>query len=212
MRTNLSRQLAVPIGVGPIVPSAAIVDLPWVHAFSQSSDATFTGYTGTSTVVRVNNAYEPCNSTHQPYGWDQMAALYNQYKVIGCRMEVHVSNKSAENCITLVRPCPVNENTNLNNVSMLSAERPGVEMLFTAPGQPIAHWKKSFDIPALCGVTKEQYDADVAQYGAAVTAAPSRYAYVQIATQSSSTSTAVSITVKMTYRVQFWQRQTQAAS
>lgn len=194
------------------MPAASLVELPWVHAFAQTSDATFAGYTGTQTVVRINNAYNPCDSTHQPYGWDQMAALYNNYKVVGCRMEVTVSNNTSENCVTLVRSCPVNENTNLNNVSMLSAERPGVDLLFTAPGQPIAHWSKTFDIPALCGVSKEQYQADVSQYSAAVTAAPSRYAFVQIATQASATSTQVSVTIRVFYRVQFWQRQTQAAS
>ncbi len=186
--------------------------MPWVHAFAQTSDATFAGYTGTQTVVRVTNAYEPAPSTHQPYGWDQMAALYRQYKVVGCKAEVWVSNSTGTNCVTLVRPVPVNENTNISNVSMLSAERPDVDMLFTASGHPIAKWTRTIDIPRLCGVTKEQYDADVSEYAAAVTAAPNRYPYIQIATQSSTTSQTVSITVKLTFRVQFWQRSTQATS
>ncbi len=208
----MQRHLAIPIGVGPIVPPAAVCDMPWVHYFTSTSDGTFSGYTGTQVAVRVNNAYEPCSSTHQPYGWDQMTALYRQYKVIGCKMEVTVQNSSGFSCITLVRPVPVNENTNISNVSLLSAERPDVHLLYTAPGAPIAKWSQNIDIPRLCGVTREQYEADVSEYAANYNAAPNRFAYVQIATQSESTSKSVVILVKMTYRVQFWQRSTQATS
>lgn len=211
--TQVQRLLRVPVGLGPILPSATIVDMPWVHSFAQYCDATFVGYTGTQAAIRINNAFEPASSTHQPYGWDQMAALYKQYKVIGFKFEITVQNaNSNNNAITLVRPVPYNENTDLNNVSMLSAERPGVRLIPTQYGAPPGKMSFSVDIPKLLGVTKDQYLADVSQYAAQVTAAPTRYAYIQVATQTNELNKYVSVTIKCTYRVQFWQRATQATS
>ena len=170
---------------------------------------------GTENEIRINNAYEPVSGTHQPYGWDQMAALYRYYKVVGCRMKITAVNFVADTCgIISVRPVPVNENLTLTGQNVSGAmERPGVinRFLVAGSGKP-TEIHLDIDIPRLLGVSREQFDADASLYSATVTGAPSRFAYVQMSFAGYSTTSSCVAVVECEYDVHFWQRITQAQS
>jgi hypothetical protein len=169
---------------------------------------------GTVNNIRVNNAYSPLNGGHQPYGWDQMAALYRYYKVVGCTMRFTFMNQQSTNAIAFVRQVPVDENATMEGTHVnFMSERPGTHHVPTQPGGGVPPTLDlRINIPRQLGISPEQFKADVSQYSAAVTAAPARYAYVQIGCAGSATTSFVSVLADVTYTVQYWQRITQATS
>lgn len=204
----------VPRGPGPIIPDAAVATLKWTHAATLMNDGTTSWTVGSVYNYRVNNAYSPLNGGHQPYGWDQMAGLYRYYKVIGCTMRFTPMNQQSTNAILFVRQVPVDENATMEATAVnLMAERPGTHRVCTMPGGGNPQTLElRIDIPRQLGISPEQFRADVSQYSAAVTAAPSRYAYVQVGCAGSATTSFVSCLVEIEYTVQYWQRVTQASS
>jgi len=164
--------------------------------------------------VGVTNAYSPISGTHQPYGWDQMAALFRFYKVIGFKYKITVIQYTSTTATALgVRPVPVNENTTLSATELAAAlERPGTQVCYQVAGAPIPSISGVVDIPRLLGITHEQFDADVSEYAALCTAAPSRYPYLQVAVAGVNNSAFARVIVECEYVVHFWQRITQAQS
>ena len=204
----------VPRGLGPIVPDAALARLRWTGLTTVNNDATTAWVVGTVYNYRVNNAYSPVNGAQQPYGWDQMAALYRYYKVVGCTMRFTPMNQQSSNAIFLARQVPVDENATMDTTAIRTAmERPGVRYICLQPGGGAARTlEMKIDIPRQLGITPEQFRADVSQYSAAVTAAPARYAYVQVGCAGSATTSFLSVAVEIEYAIQYWQRITQASS
>jgi len=212
--TSYQAALRVPRGLGPVVPDAAVATLRWGGINSFTNDGTTVWTVGNVTNYRVNNAYEPINGGHQPYGWDQMAALYRYYKVVGCVMRFTTMNSQSTNAILFVRQVPVNENATMEATHVnFVAERPGTHNVCHQPGggRPESLTLR-INIPQQLGISPEQFRADVSQYSAAVTAAPSRYAYVQVGCAGAATTSFLSCLVELEYTVQYWQRVTQASS
>lgn len=205
---------AVPRGLGMLVPDAAVVRLPYVHREALFSHNTDAWKVGNAVNVRVNNAFEPINATHQPYGWDQAAALYRRYKVIGFRLHVTAYNtQDIQPAHLLIRPVPVNENKTIDSVYLETClEWPGViDAPIPAAGGPIVSRTLDVDIPKLLGLSAEQYLADTSRYSADVSGAP-QYAYVQVGVAGPSATSFADVTMRVEYIVQFWQRVTQNQS
>lgn len=203
----------VPRGLGPVMPDACTCRLPYAYATTMANNASSTWTFGDSLNLRVNNAYDPINGTHQPYGWDQMASLYRFYKVVGCTYKVTALAFPDKNVVLGVRPVPVNENTTIANTGLYTVlERPGTRHAYAQFGAPIPTIQGTVDIPKLLGISKEQFDADVSEYSAAVSAGPSRYAYIQIAVAGTDATTFCQVVIEAVYIVNFWQRITQSPS
>ncbi len=206
---------AVPRGIDPIIPSAATAKLKFSQFGALPASAT-TGWTfGTPVNLRVNNAYEPILATHQPYGWDQMAAFYRKYKVTGFAVKITFLNTQSQAGFAVVRPVPVDENFSVfGEYPDRVAEVPNAHVIpLPTANAPVVTYSHRADIPRLLGVSKEQFDASVDDtYAASVTAAPARYAYVQIAFASNGTSDSCRYLIEAEYTVDFWQRKTQSQS
>ena len=208
------RALAIPRGPGPIIPDAALATLRWNQTFTLNNDGTTAWTVGNIYNIRVNNAYSPINGGHQPYGWDQMAGLYRYYKVVGCHMRFTVMNQQSTSAVFLARQVPVDENATMEATHFnWVGERPGTHKVCTQPGGGVPPTLDlRINIPRQLGISPEQFRADVSQYSAAVTAAPLRYAYVQIGCAGTATTSFVSVITELTYTVQYWQRITQNTS
>ena len=150
--------LVVPRGLGPIVPDAAVARLRWTGLTTVNNDATTAWVVGTVYNYRVNNAYSPVNGAQQPYGWDQMAALYRYYKVVGCTMRFTPMNQQSSNAIFLARQVPVDENATMDTTASRTAmERPGVRYICLQPGGGAARTlEMKIDIPRQLGITPLQ--------------------------------------------------------
>ncbi len=64
--------------------------LAYGDAFGLAAHASLTSYTGSEYVFRLNSLYDPdlTGTGHQPYGFDQFAALYSRYKVDRVHIDV----------------------------------------------------------------------------------------------------------------------------
>jgi hypothetical protein len=205
---------AVPRGLGMLVPDASIVKLPFVHREGLFSHNTNAWMIGNTLNVRINNAYDPIQGTHQPYGWDQCAALYRRYKVLGFKLTVMALNMNATKPVHLVmRPVPVNENKSIQDTYLENClEWPSIhDFPVASAGGPISKKTIVVDIPKLLGITQDQYIADTSRYSADVTSAP-QYGYVQVGVAGSDSAAYADVTIRIEYVVQFWQRVTQDQS
>lgn len=77
--------------VGP--PESITCKLPYV--MSEPGNA-FTGSTGGSTYIRLNSLYDPEYAVggEQPLYYDQFTAMYDKYRVLGCKYSITVWNNS----------------------------------------------------------------------------------------------------------------------
>ncbi len=206
---------AIPRGIDPIVPSAATARLKFSQFGALPASATTAWTFGTPVNLRVNNAFEPILATHQPYGWDQMAAFYRKYKVRGFSMKITFFNTQSQAGIAVVRPVPVDENFSVfGEYPDRVAEVPGANIIpLPTANAPIVSFRNTANIPRLLGVSHEQFAASIDDtYAASVTAAPARYAYYQIAFSSNGTSDSCRYLLEAEYTIDFWQRKTQSQS
>lgn len=125
----------------------------------------------------LNSVFDP-NRTgvgHQPYGHDQLATLFNRYRVIGC--SYHVSFPSVTS--TIQYACfPANEIVAFSSVAEMR-EQPRARYAVQMSGGSPKTVSGYVSIPSLMGRTKAQYMADD-RFQAAVGANPLEQAILNI--------------------------------
>lgn len=140
-----------------------------------------TGVAPTSQLWRANSLFDP-NQTgvgHQPLGFDQLSALYNQYRVYGCKYRITFHNQNTANLINVA--VVKKKDNSVSTVFSTIEEKPyaQTDMLNISLG---SHSSRTFTGYASCarmlGVTKNTYNADD-QFTAAVTANPTANPTIQ---------------------------------
>jgi len=180
---------------------------------------------GVEQVFRANSLFDPdvTNAGHQPYGFDTLSSIYTRYKVESVEFEfVHSGQQqSAGSYGTLVLSVspPANPVTLLGVAVEVLMEKPGV---VTVPIQeaftkvPPAALRGRFNIRDLVGLTEQQFDADIEDYSALVTANPTNVPLIKYAVASNSAnviSSAGSIVfTRIVYHAVFWDRVSLAQS
>lgn len=153
-------------------------------------------------VLNLNSLFDP-NRTgigHQPYGFDQLAAIYNRYRVISTNYVVNGYSGGSPIRYGLL---PCNEVPLINNVSEL-AENPRGQTRVQFPGGSTTVIKGKVYIPSLVGRTKAQYLADD-RYQSLTTGSPAELALLYITgANMSDNSTDVLITVTLEFLVEFF--------
>lgn len=175
------------------------------------------GIFGTQAVYRLNSLFDPyfTGSGHQPYGFDQIAALYNRYRVDRVSFKITFTNPSLGaniNCACSIAP---------DTTSYLSARDPSVprewpnamNAVLSYEGSRTATIQGSIDLHTLCGVPKVKYLSDDRYQGTAATD-PSQIAYINIALSGVNGTAAnfASTFVELEYEAVFFERITVAAS
>lgn len=201
---------------GPLIPLRTRVRMPWTHYYSSINDASTVRTYGTQTALYPGHmgGSDPVASTHPPYGWDQIKALYQKYKVVGFEAKFTISNSEANNrAVTTIRVLPANDVSTLTGNSLLYSEKPGAQNFITVAGSgPATVHHLKIDFPATLGITKAQFDNDLSLYSSLVTADPTYSPIIQIATASDTVSKGVYVLIEAIFTVDFWQRTTQAVS
>lgn len=107
----------------------------------------------------LNSIYDP-NRTgvgHQPYGYDQLSALYNRYRVISCKYVLSAVSDTANIAYACL---PANDTaTVISNVSE-ARENPRCKYATQNPGGNLKVLKGNVYLPALAGQTRTQYMSD----------------------------------------------------
>lgn len=107
----------------------------------------------------LNSLFDP-NRTgigHQPYGYDQLSALYNRYRVISCKYVLSAISDSANIAYACL---PANDTAAvISNVSE-ARENPRCKFATQNPGGNLKVLKGNVYLPTLVGQTRTQYMSD----------------------------------------------------
>ncbi len=161
-----------------------------------SETATFTtgalGVVGTGQLWRLNSLFDP-NQTgvgHQPYGFDQLAAMYAKYLVRGAKWVITVMTPGASADIFV--HCQVADSDGFLTIVGLSPdaalERSNVTTCILSPSgnTRTTSIHGTARIHQIAGVTEQAYVGAESLYSALVTANPTKNYTLQIAASSPS--------------------------
>lgn len=157
-------------------------------------------------VMNLNSLFDP-NRTgggHQPYGFDQLAALYNRYRVIACGWRVSACLLSTSPSV-VVAAMPSNDVSIVwNNFGEL-IETSRAKYITQNPGAAALYLQGKSYLPTLMGRTRDQYMADD-QYQAIVTTSPTENAllYLQSFDNTGAPLPSVRLNVVLEYTVEFF--------
>ncbi len=153
---------------------------------------------GYSASYKINDLYEVLASTHQPYGFDQLATIYSRYRVVKFAFKISFS-PSSDRLMVGVLPSTQAPTAVTNAATyMLAAESPYAHsQALSFNGGPAVNFTEAYSINELTGTTRSQLEADDT-YAANVTAEPSQKVYLTAfiynpSTQSVTTSYTVTI-------------------
>lgn len=111
--------------------------------------------------LRLNSIFDP-NLTgvgHQPYGFDQLALLYNRYRVYACKWNLRFQTYTAGVNYYL---CAFPSNDPPSSISNFDdiREKPRSKYVMQMSGNTPVTLRGKISLPSLTGRTKSQYMAD----------------------------------------------------
>ncbi len=176
------------------------------------------GVCGSEWAFRLNSCYDPdyTYAGHQPYGYDQLAAVYGFYIVNAVDVEVIFHDPTVDGLAVCALAQPSSASMTLpgkTNDIVAEMEFGAVGFLSNTGGQKL-RMAKTFDLARVEGITKSQYDAQVGVYGAAVTTNPSLSPWLRIAASDTNgnSGSVVRVTVNLIYHTRFFRRNALAQS
>lgn len=119
------------------------------------------GIYGTEQAYRLNSLYDPdlTGVGHQPYGHDQMALIYRQYKVVGVNIKINWTAPDAQGM--LCAACITNPNDTYSTSGKGAddlAEKPMCHVKsISNSGSQKMEWRQYMPMSELVGVTKSQF-------------------------------------------------------
>lgn len=172
------------------------------------------GYHSVSSVVNsdlnkinLNSLFDPDLSAvgHQPYGFDQLAALYNRYRVISATVNFTYSIIGGTSSPFYVSLIPTNDTADVTS-DTLTLEHPEVVHRAITISRP-ARIKKTYYPSAIIGVTDAVYKADD-RYQSVVTTSPAETVILhQVCFTTAGAGTAgIDICGTIEYHVEFFDR------
>jgi len=193
LRRNRRRGVKVMGGLNPI-PSRQIVKMKYSQSVATLVTSAYNWQ------FNLNSIFDPdrTGTGHQPYGHDQLAALYNRYRVIACSYVVTAYSGSTGIKYGVV---PQNEYVTYGTVAELS-EQPRAQFKTQYPGGSFTSIRGKVYMPSLVGRNKAQYMADD-RYQAIFGANPNEVASLNMcALDLAETGTTVNWTVTLEYTVE----------
>jgi len=148
---------------------------------------------------------------HQPYGYDQLSAIYNRYKVIGTHIKLTISDPTADSiavCYQLTNPSNSSPFINtLDPTQVAEQNMSGMAVINDSGSQKLI---KRFYVPmhVVAGITKLQFKADPDNYTADTGSSPANKMRLLLACGSlrGASSGSVVIVAEFEQVVLFYQR------
>lgn len=141
------------------------------------------GVYGTEQVFRLNSLYDPdfTGAGHQPYGFNQMEALYGLYKVYGVKISIVFANATADSMILGATIQPSNATTTLTGkaVDVVKEQPMAITRMFSSSDPYTLN--QYIHMHKLEGVRKQQYDYEMSDYAAVPTANPTQNPWLRVA-------------------------------
>ena len=199
------------IGPSAVVSSTSPVPDQFFTKLKYTEYLQFNTATGvTPYLYNMGGLYDPNHSGagHQPFGFDQLAALYERYRVYGVKYHILIQNTSGTypvDVAVVLKPV-----TTLSTDMQTIAEKPYTQVRslgVTSNAKCQYLFKGYVDNPKLLGVSKERYRVDD-QYSALKTANPvlSPYLHMYWREVAGTTGITLNFKVHLTYYCKFFQR------
>jgi len=181
------------------------------------TDASTGGY-GAEQSYRLNSLYDPdvTGGGHQPYGFDQVFALYNRYRVDKVVFRITFTTPgAASDMICAAVLTPVASGSSLSSKSIeYPLEWPNVQHgHLSSAGSRVCYLTGSTDLWSIVGIPKAKYEADDT-YSAYASGSPSQVAYLNFAvgSYSGATSQACSTMIELEFDAIAYDRIVQSSS
>lgn len=188
-------------------PDSVKVKLKYVEKVPMSTMTTLGSW---SYAFRLNSVFDPnfTGTGHQPNGFDQWAAFYGKYRVLGGSWRVTFANSDATYPVDLVAVERANDNSVDSNVQSYLQEPRSHYAAASTRGAPAVSLSSSFQNQKLLGLdSKEFADQD---YAALVTTNPAVQTWLMLFAQvfnSELSNADQSIMVEIWYDVVFYERE-----
>lgn len=193
-------------------PQRKNVRLTYTHNYQLSTANSSPNY-GSQQMYNLNSVYDPdaTGAGHQPYGFDQMATLYQRYKVNAVLIDFYYTAPSED---AIVVAAQINNNTNYTasiaglNPEVVRERTMAVSRVVNSTGSQTTRIRQYIPIYKALGWTKQQVQVDHGGLTAGVGGSPSSLCSVVTAAASLSASTTQTIHVRaqLTYYVTFFER------
>lgn len=173
---------------------------------------------GSELLFRLNALFDPDNSssTHQPYGFDQMAALYDKYIVHSVRVVVMAQSPAQQANIAIAYSVQPSSSpyTLVGAILQDVAEKPQNEIAFLDSVGTPSRTEFTFNMWDIQGTTKKQYLDEIDLNAALVTANPAQMPLFRIAAANIQSASAIAVAslVRVEFDCEFFQRTILAAS
>jgi len=177
-----------------------------------SLSSTTSGACGTEWVFRLNSLYDPdfTYTGHQPYGFDQLAAIYGQYIADRVDIEVIASDPTADGLAlcAVVQPSQASTTVSGKLADQISEQELGAVAYLNNTGAQKVRLVRSFDLATVEGITRAQYNGQLSVYGAAISANPSLSPWLRIALSDMNgvSGSACRVMINLVYHCRFYRR------
>jgi hypothetical protein len=168
---------------------------------------------GTNALFRLNNIYQPrvSGALQRAQGWNYLSGIYGKYKVYGAKVNITFSNPSQDGLVCAIRPAQ-HDNTDyvsLETVSAAGQKRWTVLKPINDSGSQVSRYSRYFDIGAMQGLTKSQFNADNDKFCSALNAGPATSPYIEVscANTKDTTDANIMVAVSIEFYVQLYDRQ-----
>lgn len=202
-RIATKTRVVQPFSTAPLLPSSRVARLAYNELVTVTEASVGAGATYT---FSLNSLYDPNSSGtgNQPVGFDQIMAMYGQFRVLSSKVKVVFSNSGTVNNLvgmfgTFQPAFPANP------AAWPCQPNGSVAALENTAGRSTTTVVKKFDIPSVLGLKRAQYMDDMDFVGTA-SGNPTRQAYVVLWIRSLGASAgAAYLNVSMEFEVQFSQ-------
>lgn len=154
---KIGRSLVVNRSPMPVAPRF-ITRLKYASQFS-STGLTIVAGVLSDYHFRINSLYDPDSSAtgHQPYGFDQLIALYGNYRVFATSWIVTVPSSSQPLTVVVL---PENGGTTFSNLEYMSEQPRAITRTTPYNGGTATMIKGKMYLPRLMGVSSAEYRTD----------------------------------------------------
>lgn len=148
----------------------------------------------------LNSAFDPDRTSagHQPYGYDQLAAIYARYRVFRAAWEIEFAPSNDRVHLIVV---PINGIGNLPSTVPQAGELPMAKAkVLSYNGGPPSVFRGNIWLPKLAGVPSVEYKSDD-RYSALVSASPAEVMVLFVMLYNPTSGT---VTTSFTATLYFW--------
>lgn len=186
----------------PLFPSSRVVPLAYSDRPGLAEAA---GGAGITYAYSLNSLFDP-NATgtgNQPVGFDEISAIYGQYRVLRCSVRITFMNASTTVSAICGAFATYQPTAPANPDAWVCQPYGKTDRIEAMGGMSSRVVEMDLDIPAVLGVTKQQYASDM-DYVGTPSGSPTRQAYLMIYLRSYNASIAsAGVFVQLVYHTQF---------